>query len=83
MAAPSEESEAQHVVLRYRTMSRAGPMACHFHWLATINDDQSIARLEAVLRTLRAQQRKIVWTVHNVLPHDQADVAKAVRARQS
>ena len=59
----------------------AGPMACHFHWLATIDDDEKIARFESVLQTLRAQQRKIVWTVHNVLPHDGTDNASAVKVR--
>ena len=61
----------------------AGPMVCHFHWLATIDDDEKIARFEAVLQTLRAQQRKIVWTVHNVLPHDELDIAGAVRVRRA
>jgi beta-1,4-mannosyltransferase len=60
-----------------------GPMACHFHWLASIEDKDTVRRFEALLRRLKDQRRSIVWTVHNVLPHDQADVATAVRVRRA
>lgn len=60
----------------------AGPMACHFHWLATIESEEAIARFEALLARLKEQRRSIVWTVHNVLPHDHADTEKAVRIRR-
>jgi beta-1,4-mannosyltransferase len=60
-----------------------GPMACHFHWLASIVDRDSIRRFEATLRRLKDQKRSIVWTVHNVLPHDNADIATAVRVRRA
>lgn len=61
----------------------AGPMACHFHWLATIEDDEAIRRFETLLARLKDQRRSIVWTVHNVLPHDQEDIEKAVRVRRA
>jgi beta-1,4-mannosyltransferase len=61
----------------------AGPAACHFHWLATIEDEAAIDRFEAVLGTIKAQQRKIIWTVHNVLPHDAGDIAAALRVRRA
>ena len=61
----------------------AGPMACHFHWLATIEDEESIRRFEALLLRLKDQKRSIVWTVHNVLPHDKADIDTAVRVRRA
>ena len=61
----------------------AGPMVCHFHWLATIEDEESIRRFETLLARLKDQGRTIVWTVHNVLPHDQADIDPAIRVRRA
>ena len=43
----------------------------------------SIRRFEALLARLKDQRRSIVWTVHNVLPHDQADIETAVRVRRA
>ncbi len=63
-------------------MPWAGAMACHFHWLASINDEDAVARFEALLRRLKMQSRKIIWTVHNVLPHDNPDTEQAVRVRK-
>jgi glycosyltransferase involved in cell wall biosynthesis len=60
-----------------------GPMACHFHWLASIEDKDAVRRFEAVLKRLKDRKRTIVWTVHNVLPHDTADIATAVRVRRT
>jgi glycosyltransferase involved in cell wall biosynthesis len=58
-------------------------MACHFHWLATIESEESVRQFEAVLARLKQQRRSIVWTVHNVLPHDKADIDTAVRVRRA
>ena len=58
-------------------------MACHFHWLASIEDKDAVRRFEALLTRLKDQRRSIVWTVHNVLPHDKADIATAVRVRRA
>lgn len=56
----------------------AGPLVCHFHWLSNVlqgaetpaEADDRIAAFRDVLHTLRAAGRPVVWTVHNVLPHD-------------
>lgn len=78
-------SVATYAVAKFDDMADlpwGGPMACHFHWLASIEDEEAIRRFETVLRRLKDQRRSIVWTVHNVLPHDQVDIARAVRVRR-
>jgi glycosyltransferase involved in cell wall biosynthesis len=68
----------------------AGEMICHFHWLGTIGTTAEgnpatadpVAEFEALLASLKEQRRKILWTVHNVLPHEQSDIATAVRIRR-
>jgi beta-1,4-mannosyltransferase len=70
-------------------MPWAGPLVCHFHWLASIGADAAnrsqidseIGEFETLLNRLKQQQRKILWTVHNVLPHDEEDIESAVRIR--
>src|SRR5690606_10695421 len=44
--------------------------------------EENVARFESLLKTLRKQRRKIVWTVHNILPHDTRNRELAVRARE-
>lgn len=60
----------------------AGQLICHFHWLATVNREEGISDLRDVLGRLKDQKRPIVWTVHNVLPHDVVDIEAAVRVRR-
>jgi glycosyltransferase involved in cell wall biosynthesis len=60
-----------------------GPMACHFHWLASIEDRDTVGRFEALLRRLKDRKRSIVWTIHNVLPHDNTDIGTATRVRRA
>jgi glycosyltransferase involved in cell wall biosynthesis/SAM-dependent methyltransferase len=59
-----------------------GPMACHFHWLAAIDSEVSLQRFKALLTQLKDQGRSIIWTVHNVLPHDETNIDLAVRVRR-
>lgn len=75
LAVPSFEDMAE--------LPWAGPAACHFHWLASLDDAASIERFETVLKRLKDQRRSIIWTVHNVLPHDQADLENAIRVRRA
>lgn len=57
-----------------------GAMLCHFHWLGqwtanaqTLTEaEEGVARFERLLDALRQQGRRLLWTVHNVLPHDSA-----------
>lgn len=55
-----------------------GEMICHFHWLGGITAQsvdehgaqKRVDAFEGLIQDLKKQGRKIVWTVHNVLPHD-------------
>jgi beta-1,4-mannosyltransferase len=55
-----------------------GRMVCHLHWLSNVlagietdgEADDAIARVVAELDAVRARGHRIVWTAHNVLPHD-------------
>ena len=51
-----------------------GLLICHFHWLAAVNSQKAIDSFRVVLGRLKDQRRPIVWTVHNVLPHDPVDI---------
>ena len=56
---------------------------CHFHWLKSIdNSKEGFRGLLNLLRQLKSQEKRVVWTIHNVLPHDQANVEGAVRIRK-
>ncbi|MEA2496013.1 MAG: beta,4-mannosyltransferase, partial [Thermoleophilaceae bacterium] len=67
-----------------------GPMVCHFHWLASVlagakSDDEAddrIGEFAALLDDVRSQGRQIVWTVHNVLPHDSLMPEKEIELRR-
>lgn len=56
----------------------AGPVVCHFHWLQAATAqaaddaaaDQAVAQFEALLGQIRRDGHRIVWTVHNVMPHE-------------
>ncbi|MGM9488987.1 glycosyltransferase [Ideonella sp. YS5] len=55
-----------------------GPVICHFHWLhggtAKAADeaaaDKAVDEFAAVLRRIRMAGHRVVWTVHNVMPHE-------------
>lgn len=59
-----------------------GPSICHFHWLASVRGEEAIGDLRGVLGRLKEQRKPIVWTVHNILPHDVVDIDDAVRVRR-
>lgn len=67
-----------------------GRVVCHFHWIANVlagvgSDQEADDRIGAfadMLATLRAQGRRIVWTAHNILPHDIARPEKDVALRR-
>lgn len=67
-----------------------GEAICHFHWLGSISDrppkgltpKENVERFERLLETLKQQGRKIVWTVHNILPHDAKNIDLAIRVRR-
>lgn len=55
-----------------------GPVVCHFHWLhggtAKAADEaaaeKAVEDFAAILRRIRIAGHRIVWTVHNVMPHE-------------
>lgn len=68
-----------------------GPMACHFHWLGGLTEscdtrsaaDDQVERFARLLDTLKLQHRKLIWTVHNILPHDTKWPEHDVRIRKN
>lgn len=54
----------------------------HFHWLKTLTDDAKVEEFARVLAALKRGGGRIVWTAHNVLPHDTSDVERATRVRK-
>ncbi|MBT0770351.1 glycosyltransferase [Kineosporia sp. J2-2] len=66
------------------------PLVVHLHWLnqvlARAGDDraanQAVDRHTELLDTLRERGARLVWTVHNVLPHDTRFEAQEVRLRE-
>jgi len=60
-----------------------GPVICHFHWLASIDSEQSLTHFKSVLQRLKSQGKLILWTAHNVLPHDVTDIDLALRVRRA
>jgi len=61
---------------------REGLSICHFHWLASVRTEEAFGSLRRVLARLKDQKKPIVWTVHNILPHDAADIDAAIRVRR-
>ena len=55
-----------------------GPVVCHFHWLhggtAKAADEaaaeKAVDDFATVLRRIKVAGHRIVWTVHNVMPHE-------------
>jgi beta-1,4-mannosyltransferase len=66
------------------------PLVVHLHWLnqvlAKARDDraanEAVGRHAELLDTLKARGARLVWTVHNVLPHDTEFEAQEVRLRE-
>lgn len=55
-----------------------GKVICHFHWIhgktgqakTEAEADASVVYWENLLRRIKENGHKIVWTVHNVMPHE-------------
>ncbi|MFD2191866.1 glycosyltransferase [Pistricoccus aurantiacus] len=55
-----------------------GKVVCHFHWIhgktgqakTEVEADAAVVYWEKLLRRIKENGHKIVWTVHNVLPHE-------------
>lgn len=55
-----------------------GKVVCHFHWIhdktknakTEAEADEAVVYWENLLRRIKENGHKIVWTVHNVMPHD-------------
>ena len=70
---------------------RTTPRVLHLHWLnvvlADAKTDSDAQRLmsefESQLDRVLAVGGRIVWTVHNVLPHESYDTAAAIRVRNA
>ncbi len=66
------------------------PLVVHLHWLNQVlaraaddrTADEAVGRHGEMLDKLLARGAKLVWTVHNVLPHDARFEAQEVRLRE-
>jgi beta-1,4-mannosyltransferase len=66
------------------------PLVVHLHWLNQVlakagNDeeaDQAVGRHTELLDLLKARGARLVWTVHNALPHDTRFEAQEVQLRR-
>jgi beta-1,4-mannosyltransferase len=66
------------------------PLVVHLHWLNQIlakartdeEAEQAIGRHAELLDLLKKRGARLVWTVHNALPHDTRFEAQEVRLRQ-
>lgn len=55
-----------------------GKVICHFHWIhdktknakTEAEADEAVVYWENLLRRIKENGHKIVWTVHNVMPHE-------------
>ncbi|WP_206447327.1 glycosyltransferase [Agrococcus sp. KRD186] len=80
----------EHPQLVRELEDRAATGVVHVHWTSPIiekstDPEDAEKRVEAVLRGLvaaRERGRPIIWTVHNVLPHDTRFPLAAVRLHQ-
>src|SRR5690606_38430069 len=71
-------------------MGWAGRSVIHLHWLASVlagtgNMDEARIRIAAFRKRLvswRAAGHRIVWTMHNVLPHDSTMPEAEIALRQ-
>lgn len=66
------------------------PLVVHLHWLNQVlgrasgdaEADQAVGQHAELLDLLKSRGAKLVWTIHNVLPHDLRFEAQEVRLRQ-
>jgi beta-1,4-mannosyltransferase len=66
------------------------PLVVHLHWLNQVlskaktvaEADEAVAKHAELLDLLKARGARLIWTVHNVLPHDTAFEAQEVALRQ-
>lgn len=88
VAAPT--FRATDLLLTTRNWPGDVPLVVHLHWLnqvlAKAGDDaaanEAVGRHAEFLDTLKARGARLVWTVHNVLPHDTQFEAQEVRLRE-
>lgn len=67
-----------------------GLTICHFHWIAGVvgdavtedEADERIGRFVELLAGLKRDGRRILWTAHNVLPHNSPMPEKDVELRK-
>jgi glycosyltransferase involved in cell wall biosynthesis len=67
-----------------------GPKVLHLHWLNVVlagadTEEKARARVDAfdaLLRRLKAKGVRLVWTMHNVLPHESVFTDMEVRLRE-
>jgi beta-1,4-mannosyltransferase len=73
-----------------RELPWPGHMVCHIHWLNGVlrgatgesEADDRITALRHLLTELKQQRRKIVWTIHNFLPHRALLPGKEIEVRK-
>lgn len=84
--ARSYDEAAQHLL----SSSMPGPKVLHLHWLnvvlaGTDTREAAMARIDGfdrLLTTLKAKGVRLVWTMHNVLPHESVFTDLEVRLRE-
>lgn len=68
-----------------------GRVVCHLHWLASVlagvetpaEADDVVARFVGELDAVRARGHHVVWTAHNVLPHDARHLEHEIALRRA
>lgn len=67
-----------------------GKVVCHFHWIhgktqaakTQAEADEAVVYWENLLQRIKENGHKIVWTVHNVLPHETAWIEQDKKIHQ-
>jgi len=67
-----------------------GKVVCHFHWIhdktknakTKAEADEAVLYWETLLRRIKENGHKIVWTVHNVMPHETVWVDQDIKIHQ-
>lgn len=67
-----------------------GKVICHFHWIhdktknakTEAEADEAVKYWENLLRRIKENGHKIVWTVHNVMPHETVWIEQDKRIHQ-
>ena len=68
-----------------------GRVVCHLHWIANVlagaeseaEADDLVATFSDQLDAVQRQGHRLVWTAHNVLPHDARHLAHEIALRQA